>query len=146
MHYVAGFLFSMPAATHVALIRKNRPAYLHGYWNGIGGGVERGETAVAAQSREMAEEAGVVVPEESWKHFLALNTDRGDRIDFFYADWSPMMGMLQTKTAEQVAWQPLDAMRPHQLQLYPNLRYIIPMAQEHRDRGGGPRLLHLIET
>jgi 8-oxo-dGTP diphosphatase len=55
MHYVVGFQFNN-AGDRVALIKKGRPEWQAGLWNGIGGGVERGESAEQAMEREFQEE------------------------------------------------------------------------------------------
>lgn len=80
-HYVLGFLFS-PERRFVLLIRKNRPSFLAGRLNGLGGSVEPGETALAAMVREVEEEAGIRV--ESW-HPVAVLRDRHFVMDVFAA-------------------------------------------------------------
>lgn len=57
---VAGFVID-EEALQVALILKNRPAYLADQWNGIGGSVDPGETPEQAMEREFFEETGVAV-------------------------------------------------------------------------------------
>jgi 8-oxo-dGTP pyrophosphatase MutT (NUDIX family) len=42
----------------LVLIKKNRPEFLKGRWNGIGGKIETGETPEAAAVREFKEETG----------------------------------------------------------------------------------------
>ena len=55
MHYVLGFQFNNDG-DRVALIKKGRPEWQAGLWNGIGGGVERGEPVKLAMEREFQEE------------------------------------------------------------------------------------------
>ena len=52
----------------VALIRKLRPDWQAGKFNGIGGKVEADETSCEAMSREFMEETGVHVNVLSWRH------------------------------------------------------------------------------
>lgn len=63
-HYVLGFAFD--DIGRVALIRKNKPDWQRGRWNGVGGKVEPKELAVVAMSREFFEETGVMVPSTAW--------------------------------------------------------------------------------
>ena len=56
--YVVGFLFDQNRS-HVLLIRKNRPTWQAGKFNGVGGHVEPDETPLAAMDRGFAEEAGL---------------------------------------------------------------------------------------
>ena len=64
-HYVVGFLFTqkmignIPYKKYVLLIRKNRPVWQKGWLNGVGGGINPGETPAAAMDREFTEEAGL---------------------------------------------------------------------------------------
>lgn len=66
--YCLGFVFD-PTRTHVALVRKRRPAWQAGRLNGIGGKVEPGETPLQAMVREFHEEAGVLTAPEQWRCF-----------------------------------------------------------------------------
>lgn len=63
--YVCGFAFS-PDETEVAVILKNRPTFLAGKYNGIGGKVESDEGIYEAMVREFKEEAGVPTEEDDW--------------------------------------------------------------------------------
>jgi 8-oxo-dGTP diphosphatase len=58
-------VFAFDPQGRVALIRKNRPDYLAGKWNGIGGKVEPGEGYEVAAVRELREESGLdLLPSE----------------------------------------------------------------------------------
>jgi 8-oxo-dGTP diphosphatase len=70
--YVLGFAFN-EAQTHVALIRKLRPDWQAGKWNGIGGHIEEGESPVEAMAREFNEEAGVYITTEEWSPMGEMN-------------------------------------------------------------------------
>ena len=71
---VLGFLFSTKA-THVALIRKQKPVWQKGYLNGIGGKIEENETPHNAMIREFQEETGMCFSE--WAHCLTFTCDGG---------------------------------------------------------------------
>lgn len=64
MKYVLGFAFD--DVGRVALIRKLKPTWQAGKWNGIGGKVEVGEASYDAMVREFYEEAAVYVPHQFW--------------------------------------------------------------------------------
>lgn len=95
MRYVCGFAISGP---DVALVLKNRPDFLRGQYNGIGGKVEHklGDTsAFVCMVREFKEETGVDTDEDEWDaignlfinhdivHFfkIELSRDRFDAIE-----------------------------------------------------------------
>ncbi len=148
MHYVVGFLFRRPPGLgpfdEVALIEKKRPCYLAGKLNGIGGGVERGETPEQAMVREMREESGVETSPYDWKLFATLNTERHDRIDFLYSTCDHAV-KLQTLTDEPVGWLALSDIQDSP-KLNPNLHFFIPMALLHIKGWNVAKHLHLIET
>ncbi len=56
-HYVLGFVFNSQL-NKVLLIKKERPDWMKGRWNGIGGKLEDGETPSDAMYREANEETG----------------------------------------------------------------------------------------
>lgn len=65
---VVGFLID--ENNDVLMIQKNRPEWQAGFFNGIGGHVEDGESAKDAMTREMMEEANVKF--EDWELMLTL--------------------------------------------------------------------------
>ncbi len=54
-HYVLGFVFNK-TRDRVLLVQKQKPKWMRGRWNGIGGKVEAGETPMEAMMREGHEE------------------------------------------------------------------------------------------
>jgi 8-oxo-dGTP diphosphatase len=74
--YVVGFLFDQ-TLENVVLIRKAKPAWQKGKWNGVGGKIEPHETAADAMSREFEEEAGIKINPKLWMKYCRL----------FNADW-----------------------------------------------------------
>jgi 8-oxo-dGTP diphosphatase len=62
--YVLGFAFD--DVGRVVLMRKNRPEWQKGRWNGVGGLIEGGETPQVAMAREFKEETGVDVHPAHW--------------------------------------------------------------------------------
>lgn len=124
MKYVVGFLFSTDRR-HVALIRKNKPAWQAGKLNGVGGKIEPGESAYEAMVREFAEETGVTIFNDRWTCFAVLTGD-GFEIDFFVAFSDEVYGV-QTMEAEVVeVMVATTAIASHTL--IPNLKVMIPLA------------------
>jgi len=70
--YVLGFAFD-ETKNNVVLILKNRPAWQKGFYNGVGGKVEKyDEDYHAAMSREFLEETGVLINPNEWDYFAAM--------------------------------------------------------------------------
>ena len=67
--YVLALLFT-PDGSRVALMRRTRPAWQAGRVNALGGKLLPLESAAAAASREVLEEAGVRVPEAAWREVV----------------------------------------------------------------------------
>jgi 8-oxo-dGTP pyrophosphatase MutT (NUDIX family) len=63
--YVLGFAFTTDKS-QVVLIRKNRPDWQRGFWNGIGGVVQESESELDAMVREFKEETGVTTLPSEW--------------------------------------------------------------------------------
>ncbi len=85
--YCLGFLTN-EVKTKVALIRKERPAWQAGYWNGIGGKVGNGrpdeiinldEEAIDAMPREFEEETGVYTGHLKWKHLFHIESEQASK-------------------------------------------------------------------
>lgn len=80
--YVCGFVFSQDFK-QVWLIRKNRPKWQAGRLNGIGGGVDAGESPLAAMVRECREECTVETEEKDWAVLEQFNHSNGVQVTFF---------------------------------------------------------------
>lgn len=107
MKYVLGFLFSADMQS-VALIHKNKPAWQRGKFNGIGGKLEDGETAVQAMYREFLEETGVITDPMQWKYHGIMRrvnlSSSGEEFECFVFSMcnDAYIQTIQTKTDELV--------------------------------------------
>lgn len=73
--YVAGLAFDAKGE-RVALVLKNRPAFLAGFYNAIGGHIEDDEDMDVAMIREFMEETGCETTEDDWEWFAAKDNDK----------------------------------------------------------------------
>jgi 8-oxo-dGTP pyrophosphatase MutT (NUDIX family) len=138
--YVVGFMFCLD---HVLLVKKTRPDWQAGLWNGVGGscnpsvGNAPSEHPHVAMPREFKEETGIETAHESWINFA---TEVGpDYLLYCYkTDAIPEKSYLPKVPAvndvgEQLAWWPLDILAaPGVARAVGNLRWMIPFAQDWR--------------
>lgn len=124
-HYCLGFLFDAPGDV-VALIRKVKPEWMAGKWNGVGGKVEPGENANHAMVREFEEETGVSIPPSAWSQITCVVSPRSHIS--VYAAFDERVWRVQTKTSEPVRIFPVLALPPVAI---PNINWLIPMALIH---------------
>jgi len=120
--YVCGFAFDR-TGYRVVLIRKTKPLWQAGLWNGVGGKVEHGESLARAMSREFEEETSLQVPEGLWHRFLRLD-GKGWIVHFFRAFDVPVEFC---RTVEE------EVVGIHQTlylptSVVPNLRWLVPLA------------------
>lgn len=120
--YVAGFLFSIDWET-VLLIEKNKPDWQRGRLNGVGGKIEPGESPIAAMSREFEEEAGI--SPAIWCRFCSL-TGEDWRVHFFVANGYPHLARQMTGERLHV----VETKRLLEYPILPNLKWLVPMAEE----------------
>lgn len=121
IHYTDGLLFSEDRH-HLALVLKQKPQWMAGYWNAIGGKVESNETYEDCVRREFYEEAGVEYP--YWEQFLRLTGD-GFVVEFFRG-FSDRVFDCYSADKERIAIFPVE--RVPSLNVFPNIRWILPMA------------------
>lgn len=136
MHYVVGFQFNADG-TRVALIRKGRPEWQSGLLNGIGGHVERNESAPAAMLREFEEETGMSQRSTLWREFASVRTWTGSLVAF-YSSFTDAVELVRTVTDEEVKVFNVFSLPALKEQTVPNLMWLIPLALTMReDRVGG---------
>lgn len=133
-YYVVGFLFSLDCTckkncARVALIRKNRPSWQSGLWNGIGGKIEPNETSLEAMRREFREEAGLDIAD--WKLFLVSDGPK-EVIHFYVAQVDQKtLRTVQTTTDEEVGVFHIDTAcdtGTREFKAVPNLKWELHMA------------------
>lgn len=83
--YVLGFVLDNKME-RIALILKNRPDFLAGKWNALGGKVEEGETEKEAVKREVEEESGLVIEEKDWQPVGVIQDNKDKEVDEFRVD------------------------------------------------------------
>jgi 8-oxo-dGTP diphosphatase len=133
-HYVVGFAID-PIMDEVALIKKNRPSWQAGLFNGIGGKVEEGEKPVDAMVREFFEETGYLTTynkeKDSWVPFATL-VGHNQAENEYYKIWCFYMRFvnfraLGSPTDEQVMILPFDHVTTDNS--VAQLLWLIPMAK-----------------
>ncbi len=125
--YVVGFLFNQNASK-VVLIKKINPAWQNGYFNGVGGKVEKDEQPVDAMSREFLEETGVLIPVNEWTMYANVYRPAQYDMDVFFAH-SDNAYQVQTIEKEEVNIFPVEALPT---KLIPNLKWLIPLALDEQ--------------
>jgi 8-oxo-dGTP pyrophosphatase MutT (NUDIX family) len=111
--YVLGYAFD-PTRQLVLLIKKNRPDWMCGKLNAVGGKIESGETAIRAMIREFKEEAAIDTTESNWKLFRTFAFISSDKNDSFTIDkfvtvlTVDQCRQLDSPTDELVSWYYID--------------------------------------
>lgn len=107
-NYVVGFLFAEDKQQQCLFVKKNKPEFMAGKWNGIGGSIASEETPFLAMCREAKEEANLDV---DWFPFAELH--RPDTTIFCF--WSSVKNCLDVPEFNDVGeehrwlvWQNTD--------------------------------------
>lgn len=138
--YVAGFLFD-EAHEHVVLLEKQKPLWMKGKLNGVGGKIEDGETPLQAMEREFEEETSFnsrVTGGYFWHEFCELKAYNGAPdlrcVVHFYRAFAPIEAL---RSCRQMETEPVNVYRlatlPWPQHLSPstvmnNLPWLITMA------------------
>jgi 8-oxo-dGTP diphosphatase len=125
--YVCGFLFN-PEKTKVALIRKNRPEWQKGFFNGIGGKIEETDSdKYHSMSREFLEETGVIIDKSNWDYFCKI--EGSDWMVHFFHATSDQFDLIETITDEYICKYPIEVLW-NSTNVIPNLKWLIPMCYD----------------
>lgn len=120
MNYVLGFIFD-DCKSQVALIKKNRPEWQAGYFNGIGGKIEKGELAIEAMQRECEEESGL--SNLSWKHIGYMQGK--DWHVTIYVSFDNDLSLIESKKDERIEIHYVEDILTHKVKTISNLPWII---------------------
>jgi len=121
--YIVGFLFTEDHK-HVALIKKNKPQWQAGLFNGVGGKREGTEGWQQGMTREFHEEAGVLIPADGWEHTVTLFNDWFE-LRVFRAFSDLAHGVRTMEEEEEVSLVSMTELPT--LPMVPNLRWLIPL-------------------
>ena len=132
--YVAGLIFDL-SKYRILLIKKNKPVWQAGYYNGIGGKIELGETPLEAIIREVKEEVNLNI--KTWTNFAELKGIEPPRLPI---ENNPIAGnewsveWFYTFTNKIMSFENLTEEKAEifQVKLLPkvitNINWLIPMA------------------
>lgn len=121
---VLGFMFDQGAHDRTLLIKKRRPEWQAGWWNGIGGKIEAAETPSQAVAREFLEETGIKTRYQDWAPtVIMLGPDW--LVDVFFA-----LGPVES--AKSCTDEEVKAYNIYNLpaKVIPNLLWLIPLQLE----------------
>jgi len=144
--YVLGFCFG-PSLRTVVLIQKTRPEWQAGRLNGVGGHVEPGESPSQAMAREFREEAACDLPLE-WVPYGIL-AGQGWEVHLFHAHTMTSPTPYNESEEGEVSAHFIDVVlgreTSKEARPLPNLRYLIPMALNHRSGEDAARFFQILE-
>lgn len=138
--YTVGFAFD--EFDSLALIRKNRPAWQVGRFNGLGGHVEPFESFGDCIVREFEEECGVATSNEMWRRFASISSPSAYVAFFVARDLG--LNNIETTTDEPVVVFDLDSY-PFD-RCVPNLQWLIPLALNEPETAGDHSRLTVLAT
>jgi 8-oxo-dGTP diphosphatase len=137
-NYVTGFMFGVDAyENQVALILKQKPAWMKGFWNGIGGKIEDGEDPWGAMAREFAEETSVHTTFKDWELCVVMkgNCEGGGTFtNYCFRSFSPRVNLVKTVEAEEVARHDISLMGEsgYPIEAWNNLWWLVPMLSDRK--------------
>ena len=129
MNYCLGFVFSLER-DQVLLLKKARPDWQAGLFNGVGGKVEKGEYSQDAMVREFEEETGVSTDLDDWEFYVSMQNDDW-KVDCYFA-FMPIEQMVEACRNSKDSDEPCKMFPIRSLQdcevVLSNLKWLVPMA------------------
>ncbi len=121
--YVLGFVFDSSFGK-VLLIRKNRPQWQKGKFNGIGGHIDKNETALNAIARETYEETGRRIEKEQWVSIITLESKMWI-VYVFATVYNNTLSDFKSMTDEQIEWAHVNKLP---LSIIMNISWLVPLS------------------
>lgn len=104
-----------------------------GYWNGLGGHVEKGESVLTAVRRELLEESGLVADKLIFCGQVVVDTGLDRGIIFFVFKAKQLQGELRVSDEGRLAWYSLRSAL--KLKLVDDLYTLLPLVMRQRANG-----------
>lgn len=124
IEYTLGFVFSEDLID-VLLIKKSRPEYQKGKFNGLGGKLNDNEVPLDGMIREFKEESGV-----DFNGFRKFGTIKGDEFTIhLFTGVTNDIYLHKKKTDEGNLWE-VEVNRLDRYKIMPNLAWLVPLAKE----------------
>jgi len=125
--FVLGFLFEEADLDHqlVVVIKKTKPYWQAGKFNGVGGHIKAGESPHQAMIREFHEETGVFTC--VWHQFALMTYHNGDKVWCYAAADNQDVDNCATQGVEEIYRMDRDHLRERAPTL-PNIRWLADMA------------------
>jgi 8-oxo-dGTP diphosphatase len=124
--HTLGFVFDY-THSHLMLIRKNRPEWQKGFFNGVGGGVEKGETSLECIIRETEEESGLRI--NDWRSCGHLISPEWNVEVFVSTVPMVVLEMGESKTDEQI--HIFDMIELYDKNILPSAQYLIHLTRNY---------------
>lgn len=125
-NFVLGFMFN-DSLDHVCMITKNRPLWQAGFLNGVGGKIERVETALEAMTREFQEETGAHTKLTDWFSVCTLWFPTA-KVSVFVGSDSRITAAVRTTTDEPICVKALNGLDP--LKLIENVPALLDLSKQ----------------
>lgn len=104
-----------------------------GYWNGLGGHVDQGESVLCAAKRELLEESGLVADKLIYCGQVVVETNQSPGIVFFVFKAKQLQGELRASDEGRLAWHSLQSAL--KLNLVEDLYTLLPLVMRQRASG-----------
>lgn len=104
-----------------------------GYWNGLGGHVEQGESVLSAAKRELLEESGLVAEKLIFCGQVLVDTAQSPGVLFFVLKAKQLDGELKASAEGRLAWHSLQSAL--KLNLVEDLYTLLPLVMHSRTSG-----------
>ncbi len=138
--YVLGFAFDT-SLNKVLLIEKDRPEFMKGRLNGLGGSLHTGEIPEIGMIREFREESGIIT--SFWTHFATFFCDAENYEVFCFYEITDKIFDFQQMESEKLDVYDIDKLN-FQTRM-PKVDWLISMAINHIMRTDKKRFFNIEE-
>ena len=129
---VVGFAFSEDCKW-VLLVKKIRPEWQRGFWNGVGGAIETDESEYEAMVREFSEETGLITRAYDWERTVVMEVLDAGTIVFVFRTTISNSALFRVSGKENDVGEKLSLFSTECQSTgdwIPNLRWLIPLQNQ----------------